>query len=453
MSQRLTFTLFSFLLLFHAGRLSAQEAQPISLTLEKARYQAVEYNYSLRNAALDIEKAQYKVKETIAIGLPQASASVGYNDNIALPVQLIPGDFFNQPGQDIEVQFGTKYSASVSGTINQLLFSGSYIVGLQASRAYLEQSKKSYVKNKIDVIKTVSEAYFMVLASEEGIKVIDSTLAITRKLAEETQIIVTNGFAEETDADQLNLLISELEVSRTNALSQLDVAKSYLKYHLGLQSNTEIVLEESLGSLVEKAEPESLFSKQFSTANNIDYQILKNQQELAMLQVKLEKSNYLPTLSAFLNYQTQAQRNQWDFFDKSGKWFGSSVFGVNMAIPIFSSGERHAKVKQAEFDLEKTRVAEEQLNTNLQLLYETNYNDLTNAMLTYDNTIKNKQLAEKIFRRTGIKYREGMASSLDLLNAHNQYLTTQSQFINAALTLLNKGVSLETLLTDGNSAE
>lgn len=453
MSQRLTFTLFSFLLLFHAGRLSAQEAQPISLTLEKARYQAVEYNYSLRNAALDIEKAQYKVKETIAIGLPQASASVGYNDNIALPVQLIPGDFFNQPGQDIEVQFGTKYSASVSGTINQLLFSGSYIVGLQASRAYLEQSKKSYVKNKIDVIKTVSEAYFMVLASEEGIKVIDSTLAITRKLAEETQIIVTNGFAEETDADQLNLLISELEVSRTNALSQLDVAKSYLKYHLGLQSNTEIVLEESLGSLVEKAEPESLFSKQFSTANNIDFQILKNQQELAMLQVKLEKSNYLPTLSAFLNYQTQAQRNQWDFFDKSGKWFGSSVFGVNMAIPIFSSGERHAKVKQAEFDLEKTRVAEEQLNTNLQLLYETNYNDLTNAMLTYDNTIKNKQLAEKIFRRTGIKYREGMASSLDLLNAHNQYLTTQSQFINAALTLLNKGVSLETLLTDGNSAE
>ncbi len=453
MSNRLTFTLLSILFIFSTEALFAQEGKTISLTLEKARNQAIEYNYTLRNAALDIEKARYKVKETVAIGLPQASATVNYNDNIALPVQLIPGDFFNQPGQDIEVQFGTRYSASLSGTINQLLFSGSYIVGLQASKAYLEQSKKSYVKNKIDVIKTASEAYFMVLASEEGIKVIDSTLAITRKLAEETKAIVANGFAEETDADQLELLISELEVSRNNALSQLEIAKSYLKFHLGLQSNDDVVLEESLTSLVENAEPEALFAKPFMPANNIDFQILKNQQDLALLQVKLEKSNYLPTLSAFLNYQTQAQRNQWDFFNNQGKWFSSSVIGVNMAIPIFSSGEKHARVKQAQFDVEKTRVAEEQLSTNLRLMYETNFNDLQTAMLTYENTVKNKQIAEKIFKRTGIKYREGMASSLDLLNTHNQYLTAQSQFINAALNLLKQDVSLETLLTDGNTDE
>jgi len=185
--------------------------------------------------------------------------------------------------------------------------------------------------------------------------------------------------------------------------------------------------------------------------NNIDFQILKNQQDLALLQVKLEKSNYLPTLSAFLNYQTQAQRNQWDFFNRQGKWFSSAVFGVNMAIPIFSSGERHSRVKQAQFDVEKTLVAEKQLSTNLQIQYQNTYDDLQNALLTYDNTRKNKAIAEKIFRRTGIKYHEGVATSLDLLNTHNQFLSAQSQFINAALTLLNKGVSLESLLSDGNT--
>ncbi|MBU1371051.1 MAG: TolC family protein [Bacteroidetes bacterium] len=435
-------------MLLGLNSLQAQEQQ-MELNLQAAREYALEHNWDLQTSALDIDKARYQVKESITIGLPQVDASIGYNDNMALPVQLVPGDFFGQPGQDVEIKFGTKYNASLSGSINQLLFSGSYIVGLQASKAFLQQSKKQYRKNKIDVIKSVSEAYFMVLATEEGIAVIDSTLEITRKLAEETRIIFDNGFAEETDVDQLELLISELEVGRVDALSQLEIALAYLKLNLGLNNEAQLELEENLDDLVEASAAQALLGSNFQVSKNIDFQILKNQQDLALLQVKLEKSSYLPTLSAFVNYQTQAQRTEWDFFNASGKWFGSSVFGVNMNIPIFSSGQRHAKVKQAQFDLEKTRVAEQQLKSSLEIQYETTLKDYQNALLNFDNTRKNKAIAEKIFRRTGIKYREGVASSIDLLNTHNQFLNAQSQYINAALQVLNMNVSLESLLADG----
>lgn len=421
--------------------------QVVDLSLEQARAYASKHNYDLRNAAIDISTAQSKVREQVATGLPQASANISYNDNIGLPVQLVPGDFFGQEGQDIEVQFGTRYSGSLGATLNQLIFSGSYLVGLQASKAFLLQSQKNYFKTETEVKKAVSEAYFLVLASQEGITVVDSTISITGKLAEQTRIIVENGFSEETDYDQLYLLMADLEVSRANLVNQLNSALSLLKYQLGMDNKATLRLTETLASLTEKLAGEQLLSKQFSLQSNIDFQLLKNQQDLALLQLKLEKSAFLPTISAFLNYQTQAQRQVWNFFNEQGKWYSSSVWGVTMNIPIFSSGERLSKVKQASFQVEKTKVAEEMLTTNLNLQYRTTSDELNTALATYQNTRSSKDLAEKIFRRTGIKYTEGIAGSLDLLNTHNQYITAQSQYINAALNLLNKSVAMETLLT------
>jgi len=352
--------------------------QVVDLSLDQARNYAQQYNYNLRNARLDIETAKQKVNETISTGLPQANINVGYNDNIGLPVQLVPGDFFGRPGEDIEVQFGTKYSGSLGASVSQLLFSGSYIVGLQASEAYLEQAKKNMVKTGTEVNKAVSEAYFLVLATGEGLKVVDSTLSITSKLAEQTRILYENGFSEETDFDQLNLLISDLEVSRSNILSQLESTKAMLKFQLGMEAGQQIRLTETLQSLTEKMAAEQMLLKPFKLQSNIDYQILQNQQELAKLQLKLEKSAFLPTLSAFLNYQTQAQRSSWDFFDQKGKWYSSSVWGITMNIPVLSSGERIAKVKQANFQLHKTFVAEEMLKSSLNLKHQTTKDELAN---------------------------------------------------------------------------
>jgi outer membrane protein TolC len=439
-------TLLSVVLI--QGALFAQEkvTTPISLSLRQAQEYVTENSYNVRIAQTDIETAGYKVKELIATGLPQVSGSVGYNDNIGLPVQLVPGDFFGQPGEDIEVQFGTRYSANAGISVNQLVFSGTYLVGLQAAKAYLNKSKDDLKKSAIDIRKTVSEAYFLVLATEEGIRIIDSTLVITRKLADETRVIFEYGLTEETNYDQLQLLVSELEVNKSNALNQLGTAMAFLKYHMGIPESEKIILTQRMDELIEELAPVALMDQSFKLSGNIDYRILKRQQDLAFLQLRQEKSNYLPSISAFLNYQTQAQRGQWDFFDSNGKWYSSSVWGLNMNIPIFSSGERHAKVKQAQTQIDKTRIAEEQLGSSLNIRFENTLNELRSAMLTYGTTRQNRDLSEKIYTRTGVKFQEGIAESLDLLNAHNQYLNSQSQYINAALNVLNKSVALESLL-------
>lgn len=431
-------------ILAFVGQLRAQ--QPLQLSLEDAKAYAVDHNYSLRSSALDVETARHQVRETTAAGLPQIDGTISYIDNIGLPVQLVPGDFFGAPGEDIEVQFGTKYSASAGATINQLLFSGPYIVGLRAAKTYLEKSKQDYKKTQIEVEQSVSEAYFLVLATRENLAVIDSTLKITQQLSAETGRIVEAGFADETELDQLLLLVSELEVNRQNAQTQIEIAMAYLKFQMGMDVNTPLALSQNLLELAGQhlaAQPEQ---QDFAASANIDFQLLKTQQSLAQLQLQQEKSHYLPTLSAFLNYQTQAQRPEWDFFDPKGRWFSSSMFGISMNIPIFSSGERSARVNQARLRFEQTILAEEQLRTNLHLQYETTLNELVTAEKTFQNMLKNKELAEKIFRQTGIKYSEGMAGSLDLLNTHNQYLTAQSRYINAALNLLNQQTALQSLM-------
>lgn len=423
--------------------------QSLLLNLEKAKSLAQKNNFELRNARLEIETAQYMVKETVATGLPQVGASINYIDNIGLPVQLIPGDFFGFPGENLEVQFGTKYSSSVGATVNQLIFSGEYLVGLQASRAFLAQSRKQYFKSQIEVNKAVSEAYFLVLATIENIAVIDSTFAITSKLANQTKAIVENGFAEETELDQLLLLLSDLETSRINANNQLNISKAYLKFLIGLPLNQDFETEESLESLSSKMMAVELTERDFNFQQSIEFQLIQNQKQLALLQLKRAKSAYLPSLSGFLNINSQAQRDSWSFFDSKGRWYASSMFGVNMNIPIFSSGERRARVQQAGSKFEQSLLAEEATSTNLKIQHQNLRSELQNAYLNLQNTQKNKETAQKIFRRTGIKYSEGMAASLDLLNTQNQYLSAQSQYINAALNLLNKSIAMETLLTPG----
>lgn len=439
-----------FTVLFSLASLVVSSQQNLLLSLDKAKSLAQKNNFELRNARLDIETAQFKVKETVATGLPQVGASINFIDNIGLPVQLIPGEFFGFPGENLEVQFGTKYSGNVGANVNQLLFSGEYLVGLQASRAFLEQSRKQYFKNQIEVNKAVSEAYFLVLATHENIAVIDSTLSITRSLANQTRAMVENGFTEETELDQLLLLLSDLETSRINATNQLQISKAYLKFLIGLPQDQDFDTEETLESLSSQMMAAELNEKAFNYQQSIDFQIIQNQKQLAFLQLKRAKSAYLPTLSAFLTINSQAQRETWSFFDNKGRWYANSMLGVNMNIPLFSSGERRARVQQAGAQFEQTQIAEEMTSTNLKIQHQTLRNELQNAYLSFQNTQSNKAIAQKIFRRTGIKYTEGMAASLDLLNTQNQYLSAQSQYINAALNLLNKSIAMETLLTPGN---
>ena len=286
---------------------------------------------------------------------------------------------------------------------------------------------------------------------EKGLIIIDTTLKVTQKLAEETRLVFEVGFAEDIDVDQLDLLVADLEASRRYFENHLNIAQAFLKFYLGLGENDSIILTDNIEYLIEERNNSPIIAKTFKFNENIDYQFINKQKELSLLQVKLEKSRYLPSLSASLNYQTQAQRNQWDFFNPEGKWFSSSAFGVAMQVPIFASGQRKAKVKQAEIAFDKVEVQEKQVITTLNLQYKTAINEYMNAYQVYLNKGKGRKTAANIYQKTTRKFTQGMASSLDILNTQNQYLSIENEYINAARALLKAGAELEKILTKSES--
>ncbi len=434
--------LMVFLFLLNAV-LMAQQVRTFSLN--EAIEFAMQNNYTLINAEKDVESAKYRVKESTSIGLPQVNASVSYTDNIQRPVMIIPD--FTDPTKNMELQFGTKYDGALAASVSQLIFSGEYIVGLQAAKKYLEKTDIDFFKNKLDIKQKVADSYYAALSVLDGIVIVDSTLTITRKLANETRQVYEVGFAEETDVDQLDLLVSDLEASRDYLNNQLVIAQAFLKFYMGINDADSLILTDNMGSIIDDKSNMALMSNPFAISQNVDYRSIAKQKELSLLQVKLEKSAYMPSISANLNYQTQAQRSQWDFFSSDGVWYNSSVFGVSMSIPVFSSGMRYSKVKQAQIAYEQVEVMENQIISQLNLQFSTARNEYMNALNVYLNKQKSRKTAEKIYLKTTEKYSEGMASSLDLLNTHNQFLNTENEYINASLALLKAGEELEKILT------
>lgn len=421
----------------------AQEIMHMSV--KQAVDYAMENNYEIINAGKDIEAAKYQIQESTSIGLPQVNASIDYNDNIARPVMIIPD--FTDPTKTMELQFGTKYDASLGGSVSQLLFSGEYLVGLQAAKKYLEKTNTDFFKNKVEVKQQVANSYYAALSAAEGLRIIDSTLVITSNLADETREVYEVGLAEETDVDQLDLLVADLEASALYLKNQRIISHAFLKFYLGLVDADSIVLTDNMESIISVRHNSELLTNPFNVNQNIDFRSLAKQKELSWLQVKLEKATYMPSLSANLNYQTQAQRDDWDFFNSKGVWYSSSFFGIKMQIPIFSSGQRNSKVKRAQIAYSQVEVLEKQLVSQLNLQYDAAKNEYMNAYRVYENKQKSRKTAEKIYNKTTRKYVEGMASSLDLLNTHNQFLNAENEYINSALSLLKTGENLEKILT------
>jgi len=415
-------------------------------SVDEAVDYAMENNYSIINAEKTVDAARYRVKESTSIGLPQINASIGYNDNIQRPVMIMPPEFV-PPGGSNKVQFGTKYDANLTGSLSQLIFSGEYIVGLQAAQKYLDKTNTDYFKSKVDVKQQVCDSYYAALSAKEGLTIVDSTLAITRDLADETRETYKVGFAEDIDVDQLELLVSDLEASALYLRNQSIIAHAYLKFFLGLNETDSVVLTDNMEGIISTRHNSGLLANPFNVSQNVDFRSIENQRELSWLQVKLAKSAYMPTLSASIYYQAQAQRDELDFFDKNGAWFGSSALGVTMQIPVFSSGKRRSKVKQAQIEYDQIGVLKQQMESQLNLQYDAAKNEYLNAYRVFENKQKSRKTAEKIFNVTTQKYLQGMATSLDILNTHTQFLTAENDYINSALSLLKTGEELEKILT------
>jgi len=442
MSKKLTLL---FLLIYSIAGFSQENSQ--SFSLQEAIDFALTHNRTSKNATLDIEAAKQQKWETTATGLPQISASVDYNNWLKQQVSLIPAEFFGgAPGEFAEIAFGTKKTMNATLKVDQKIFDGSYLVGLQSAKVFLEISENAKEKTDLEIRKAVINAYGNVLLASESVKIIERNLIVLTKNLNETTKIYENGLEEEESVEQLKITLSGVQSNLNNTSRLKTLALQMLNITLGIDLKTNTILTDNLESLTSKHIALSLLDAAEDVEQTIDYKIASNDKVSKELLLKLEKSKALPTLNAFVNAGYSGNNDKFDFLKKDQKWFGSSLFGVSMNIPIFSSLGRSAATQRAKINLEKSKEDLTETEQKLKLQMASAKSDYQFAIEDYENKKQNLGLAERIEYKNQTKFFEGIASSFELRQAQVQLYTSQQEYLQAMLDVVNKKAALETVL-------
>ncbi|MBC3846055.1 TolC family protein [Winogradskyella echinorum] len=425
------------------------QEKPSSLSLQEAIDYALQNNRTAINAARDIDAAKQQKWETTATGLPQLSAKVDYQNFLKQQVQVIPAEFFGgQQGEFAEVTFGTKQNMTAFTTLNQKIFDGSYIVGLQSAKVFLEISKNAKVKTDLEVRKAVIEAYGNVLLAEESIKIFERNIEVLEKNLFETQKIYENGLGEEESVEQLQITLSGVKSNLNNVERLKTLAYQMLNITLGLDVYNNLVLTDSLESLTDQNISLSILEVEANPESTIDYLIAENDTESKSLLLKLEKSKALPTLNAFINGGYSAFSDKFTFTNSDQDWFGSSLVGVSLDIPIFSSGMRSAATQRAQINYEKAKAELTETEQRIKLQIESAKSDYRFAIEDYQNKKENLALAERIEVKNQTKFFEGIGSSFELRQAQTQLYTAQQELLQSMLDVINNKAALETVLNN-----
>ena len=415
-----------------------------SFSLEEAQSYAKENSYVLKNSRVDIAKAQKKVWETISIGLPQISGSASYMNFLDLTVSLLPAEFFGgAPGTYMPVKFGQDFSSEVGIKVDQLIFDGSYIVGVRSAKIYLQLSQQASEKTELDILNLVSQSYYAVLVAKETMIFMEENLENSQKLLFDTKALFENGFVEEQDVDQMLLQVKINENNILKTEKELRIAKTVLKYMVGIDIDKSIIVTDNLNSHVEPLVTDAPNFGGFDYFSHIDYRMAETNKAVSEKLLRLEKAAYLPRLAGFYNLSTTTYGNDANLYKSDGSWFYSSFIGLQLNIPIFSSGMKNAKVKQAKLELEKKSNDQELARQTLQKDYFTAIADLENAKLQYRNDFENKELAKSIFNKVTIKYNNGISSSIELAQVENQYISSQVAYVFAMMKILDAKVKLD----------
>lgn len=420
----------------------ATEPQKTSFSLNEAVEYAKVHNRNIQNATASIQAAEEQKWEAISVGLPQLNGKIDYQANIKAPIQGDP----NNPADPVNFFF-PKNSLSPSLTVTQLIFDGSYIVGLQASKVFLDISKNYKEKTDNEIEEIVVNAYMTSLLTDESILILEKNIKNIEDNLKEAGAVVANGLAEEESVEQLQLTLTNLENSMRNYEVLSEVSNGYVKLLLGIDSTISITLSDDLENLINQYVTLESEYAQNSIFNNIDYKIAVNETESKELLYKLEKSKYMPSISAFLNTNAQGLNDSFGgLFESEQTWLTSTSAGVSLSIPIFTSFNIRSQKRRAKINWEISQNTLKDVEQQLQLDLKKVRSEYILAAQTYENRKQNLALAEKIERKNSIKFREGLASSIDLRTVQVQLYDSQQQYIESIIDVINKKVELKNLL-------
>lgn len=415
---------------------SAQE-----FSLFEAQSHALENAENIKNAELDLESAEKQVVETRAIGLPQINSEMNFQNFLNIPVQVVDGSFIGQPGTLVSFRAGTDYSSSAGVSVNQLIFDGSYIIGLKVSNFYTEFVSTSIKRSQQQVLFDVTRAYEMALISERNKSFIDTLVKITEDLKEKQTQLFEVGLIPEEEIDQTNYSLLTVKTNQTAANLAYNNALTMLKMTMAYPIENEITLTDDLDNLLQ----EQLTDLSGDVNNNLQLELLNKQKVLSEYDLKNIKMRNLPRLAGFFNHQYNAYRNDFNFTDSGEKWFPQTVWGINLTIPIFASGDRWAKTQKAKIAVKQDEFTIQQFERTLQAQEIQIKNNLTSARKNLELQGENIKLARKIYDNSLVKAEIGKENSILVTQKYNQLIAAQTQYVNAMMDVFNAKLELDQL--------
>jgi outer membrane protein TolC len=436
------FYTFLGIAMFGFGSLSAQSTAGYTFTLPQAIDYAFKNQAAVLNAQLDEQIAKNTVKQTTGIGLPQVSGSFSFQDFLKLPTSLLPGDFFGQPGTQVPVQFGVKYQSALGLEASQLLFDGSYLVGLQAAKTYKELSIRNSKRTKIETAVFVSKAYYSVLVSNEQLGLLDANLLRLHKSLHDIEAYYKNGLVEKVDVDRLRVLTNNLETERENVLRLLALNTNLLKFQMGMPIEANLTLSDSIKELSLTAD--LLVSDSLAYKNRVEFSLGQTQKKLNELNLKRYKSEFLPSIVAFGSTSNSYQNNS--FSQLYSNYYPTSLVGLKLSLPIISGGQRIYKIKNARLEVQKSTNDLANLQNGINLEINQAKTSFLNGLQSLENQKRNMELSKEVLRISKVKYEQGVGSSLEVTAAETSLKESQNNYINALYESLINKVNLDRAL-------
>ena len=430
---------FLFSILFSISFLY-QAQDSLSFSMDQAVNYALENHLSIKKSSLELQKSIQQKKETQGIGLPQINAEGSFNHFPNLPVQVLSASFFNPFAPEEEIiafRAGTKFNTNAALQINQLLFNGSYIVGLEFSRFLIDMQEAFIEKSELEVCYQVKLAYQASVVAKENLVFLDSMLYLTQKTFLQQKDLVELGALSPDELHQIEFLVSSAKSRLKSAEIQYKNSLLALKISMFYPLEKDLILSEDVKSITRN----NLLPKG-SIENNIDLKILKNQEQLTKYDIKNNIAVKLPSLSASFQHAYNAYRNKFDFFaDKP--WYPQTIWGIKLGIPIYSGGQKNAKIQQSKIELLKnqndTKLLEYNLNAQ-EIQIKRNYQ---NALINLELQEKNISLAQKIYKNSLIRKDLGAANNLIITQQYNQLISAKTSHNLAYLEVLQTQINLE----------
>lgn len=413
---------------------TAKSQETLRLSLKEAQNFAVEQNRSLKNASLAVQEAYAARWQTIASMLPQVDGSYSYSNYLGYSATMSTamGSFnINMP------------NVGAVGATASIGINGQGIVGVLLNNIAIDMKKISLEQSESQLRGSVMSSYVSVLALQSISSLLDASLLNIQELERMTQNAVDAGAAEQTAADQIRVRVNTLKNSINVQKRNIELATNSLKVLLDVPAETELVLTEDIDAVLSPERVVELLGETFAIENNLNYQLLQKQLDLAKKNVAMAGWAYGPTVSLGYNYTNQ------QYYGEGGmRMTPPNVIQVSVRMPLWSSGKRAAGVVEKKIALEEVKNTLSETTDNLEIQYRQLCFNLTNAYETYLNEKDNIEVAQRVFASATNKYKFGASSNLELTNASNDLINAQSSYVQSILSLVNAQVELEKFLNN-----